>query len=211
VLNKLLKSRKGVTLVELMVALLVFAILVMAVSAVFTPMLRTYYHAVDFAETNPLLDEIANALLADINQANSINVYCVDCVDCDVCVDCVDCVDCINCDVCADKAKLELHIKRAGYAAYKVTYDFQEIEGWDDGEFLHRTQDNYPSVPVYDPNYYKGLFSRGKTVTVAYDNIVYNAKKNITQFEFEVSIVDVNNPQNPISRTYAANPLCVTS
>jgi hypothetical protein len=194
-MKKLLKSRKGITLVELVVALLVFSILVMSVAAVFAPMLRTYYHAVDFAETNPLLDEISNILLTDINQANSVKIVR---------------------DTVTLRETLTLTIKRAGFVEYTVLYDFQPIVGSSSTlTFLHRkvsggANGTSEPVPVFDPDYYRGIFTQGKSVNVTYvftdedDDGYVDAG---TSFSLNIAVQGTGGQKT--SRTYAANPLCI--
>ncbi len=188
---KLLKTSKGVTLMELVVAMLVFAILMMTVTAILTPMLRTYYRAVDFAETNPLLDEISNKMLADINQANSVQV-----------------------DTAANT--LTLTIKRPGQVAYTVIYDHQPIDGVNN--VLHRTVSGVEAaettVPVYDPHFYEGNYRTGnawKTVTVRYSTDAAGETAlalGSVDSPFYVNI-SINGAGNQINRTYAVNPLCI--
>lgn len=195
-LKKLLRSSKGVSLMELVVAMMVFSILVMAVSTVFLPMLQTYYHAVDFAETNPLLDEISNTLLTDINQANAISVV----------------------NETDGRMTLTLNIKRAGYAAFTVVYSLQPID--DDNNpvtppanpalYLYRAFDGDPPVLVHDPDYYRGNFTREKSVNVRYldaNNVPLLGGPVLGAFFVEVSIVGSGGGST--SRTYAADPLCL--
>ena len=177
-MRKLLRSKRGVTLTELIVAMLVFSILLLTASAVFSPMLRVYYQTVDFAETNPLLDEISNVMLADINEATQITVT---------------------------GGVLEVTRKRAGFAAYTVQFLF------DNNGFLCRSV-NGTSVPVYDPQYYRGLFSRGKTVRVTYtDRADAPLSGSVTgAFYIRVAVVDSGTGNESVTRRYAANPLCLS-
>jgi prepilin-type N-terminal cleavage/methylation domain-containing protein len=66
---KTLKSKSGVTLMELIVGVVIFAIITTAVSAVLAPMLRAYSHANELAELNALLDTIANPIKNDMSDA----------------------------------------------------------------------------------------------------------------------------------------------
>lgn len=64
-MRKILKSRKGMTLIELTIGLVVFSIIILAVSATLTPTLRAYYNATELAEVNNLLDSLSAELLSD--------------------------------------------------------------------------------------------------------------------------------------------------
>lgn len=66
---KNLKEKKGMTLIELIVGMMMFAILTAAVSAVLVPMLRVYARANEFAECNTLLDNVANQIIKDLSNA----------------------------------------------------------------------------------------------------------------------------------------------
>jgi prepilin-type N-terminal cleavage/methylation domain-containing protein len=69
---KILKSKKGMTLTELIAGMMLFAIITAAVSAVLAPMLRTYARANDLAELNTLLDNLANHIISDLSKATAI-------------------------------------------------------------------------------------------------------------------------------------------
>ena len=66
---KLLKSKKGFTLMELIVGILMFSIIAIVVSTALSPTLFAYMRANDFAEYNSLLDNIANQIINDLNQS----------------------------------------------------------------------------------------------------------------------------------------------
>jgi len=63
-------SKKGMTLVEFIVGLLLFAIITTVVSAVFTPIFRVQLRARELAECNALLDNIANQMINDLSEAS---------------------------------------------------------------------------------------------------------------------------------------------
>jgi len=67
--KKLLKSKKGFTLMELVVGLVIFAIISVAVSASLAPTLFAFMSANDFAEYNILMDSIANQIINDLSQS----------------------------------------------------------------------------------------------------------------------------------------------
>jgi len=71
-LLKKLKNKKGLTLLELIVGLLIFSIIAVAVSTTLAPTLFAYMRANHFAEYNTLLDNLANQIISDISQANSL-------------------------------------------------------------------------------------------------------------------------------------------
>ena len=62
-------NKRGVTLTEMIVAIAVFSIMVVAVTTVFAPMMNTFRRANNLAEANTLLDNIAAIMLADLNSA----------------------------------------------------------------------------------------------------------------------------------------------
>jgi prepilin-type N-terminal cleavage/methylation domain-containing protein len=70
-MKKLLKSQKGMTLVELVVGMVMFAIAVGAIGAIMVPTLRVYAEANEYAESNNLLDTLANQILDDLSEATS--------------------------------------------------------------------------------------------------------------------------------------------
>ena len=68
-IKKLLKSKKGFTLMELVVGLVIFGIISVSVAAALAPTLFAFMRANDFAEYNILLDNIANQIISDLSQA----------------------------------------------------------------------------------------------------------------------------------------------
>lgn len=66
---KILSNKKGMTLMELIVGMMLFAIVAGTVSAILVPMLKAYTKANEIAEYNTLLDNIANQIIADLLQS----------------------------------------------------------------------------------------------------------------------------------------------
>ena len=64
-----LTNKKGMTLTELLIGLLLFAIIAAITSALLLPMLRAHTAANEFAEYNTLLDNIANEVIGDLAAA----------------------------------------------------------------------------------------------------------------------------------------------
>ena len=62
-------NKKGTSLMEILVGILLFALLAITVSAVLTPMIMALKRATDLAEYNTLLDNVANQITSDITQA----------------------------------------------------------------------------------------------------------------------------------------------
>ena len=62
-------NKKGVTLMELIVALLVFSLILTAVTSIFGPFLRAHIRANDFAEANTLLDNLATIIMNEVNNS----------------------------------------------------------------------------------------------------------------------------------------------
>jgi prepilin-type N-terminal cleavage/methylation domain-containing protein len=69
---KLILGNKGVTLIELIMAMLVMAIIMIAATSVFAPMLQAYQRANNFAEANTLLDNISAIIMSDVANATEI-------------------------------------------------------------------------------------------------------------------------------------------
>jgi len=68
-IKKLLKSKKGFTLIELIVGLVIFGIISTAVATLLAPTLFAFMRANDFAEYNILLDNLANQIISDLTQS----------------------------------------------------------------------------------------------------------------------------------------------
>ncbi len=71
---KILSEKKGFTLIELAVSTIILVILVMAASMILAPTLNAYRKANETAETNILLDNIANDLVSDLSRATAVNI-----------------------------------------------------------------------------------------------------------------------------------------
>jgi len=68
-MKKIFKSKKGLTLIELVVGMVIFGIISTAVAASLAPTLFAFMRANEFAEYNLLLDNIANQILDDLSQS----------------------------------------------------------------------------------------------------------------------------------------------
>jgi prepilin-type N-terminal cleavage/methylation domain-containing protein len=66
---KRLNNKKGVTLTELIVAMLVMSIIMLSVTSVFMPMYNAYVHANDMAEINNLHNALSSVIMNDIENA----------------------------------------------------------------------------------------------------------------------------------------------
>jgi len=67
-------NKKGVSLVEMIVAMLVMVTIMISVTTVFAPMLVTYQRASNLAEVNTLLDNISAFIMDDVSRAVEIAV-----------------------------------------------------------------------------------------------------------------------------------------
>ncbi|MCL2663351.1 MAG: prepilin-type N-terminal cleavage/methylation domain-containing protein [Oscillospiraceae bacterium] len=65
-------GNKGVTLIELIIAMLVMAVIMVAATTVFAPMLQAYQRANNLAEVNTLLDNISALIMSDVASATEI-------------------------------------------------------------------------------------------------------------------------------------------
>ena len=72
-LTKLIKNKKGLTLMELIVGMLMFTIIAITLSVILAPILSAYTRANDFAEYNALLDNIANQIISDLSQSRDLS------------------------------------------------------------------------------------------------------------------------------------------
>jgi len=70
-LVNVLKNKKGLTLIELIVGIIMFAVISLAISTLLSPMLMAFMGANDFAEYNSLLDNIANQIISDLSQSTT--------------------------------------------------------------------------------------------------------------------------------------------
>ncbi len=109
---------------------------------------------------------------------------------------------------------------------FTVTYSLgADPNGSVAGLFLFRAFDANPTdstsgtpVLVHDPDYYRGNFTRGKSVNIQFANVTWDpvtwdpnnpdSGDVIGPFDIVVDIVNVASGQRT-SRTYAANPLCL--
>ncbi len=73
-LSRVLKSRSGMTVVEMMLAILLLAIIGATVAASLAPTLRAYNNANSVAEINTLLDNLSRDMLSDIAKAREISL-----------------------------------------------------------------------------------------------------------------------------------------
>jgi len=64
------KNKKGMSLMEILVGSLMFALIAITVTAVLSPMMLTYMRANDLAEYNKLLDNVGNIIVSDLSRAS---------------------------------------------------------------------------------------------------------------------------------------------
>ena len=64
---KFLKCNKGLTLVELVITMVICAVIMTTVAAIFPTVLRSYEQANSLAERNTLLNNLANQITADLS------------------------------------------------------------------------------------------------------------------------------------------------
>jgi len=63
---------KGVTLIELIISMIVMAVIMIAATTVFMPILQAYQRANNLAEVNTLLDNISSLIMSDVASATEI-------------------------------------------------------------------------------------------------------------------------------------------
>jgi hypothetical protein len=66
---RLVKNKRGVTLVELIASMIMLTFITFSVFAIMAPILRVYTQAGDVAEVNALLDNVANEMIGTIRNA----------------------------------------------------------------------------------------------------------------------------------------------
>jgi len=66
-------NNKGFTLLELILSMVVLSLIMIAVTAVFVPMLRTFERANNLAEANTLLDNLSALIMEDVTSATSFS------------------------------------------------------------------------------------------------------------------------------------------
>jgi len=69
----IIKSKCGMTLMEVLVGGILFALVAATATAVLAPMMLAQSRANDFAEFNTLLDNLGNKIISDISQAEDVN------------------------------------------------------------------------------------------------------------------------------------------
>jgi len=65
-------NSKGMTLIELIVSVMVLSVIMIAVTTVFAPILRTFERANNLAEANTLLDNLSALIMDDVAGATGI-------------------------------------------------------------------------------------------------------------------------------------------
>ena len=67
-----LRNKKGMTLTELIVAMLVMSIIMLAVTTVFLPIYNAYVNANELAEINSLLNSLSSYVMSDLENAREV-------------------------------------------------------------------------------------------------------------------------------------------
>lgn len=66
---KLLKDKKGTSLMELMVAMIIFAMIATSVTMILVPTLREYGRATELAQINSMVNNVGNEISSDLSQS----------------------------------------------------------------------------------------------------------------------------------------------
>jgi len=72
---KALKNKKGMTLTEIIVGGIMFAIFAIAISSILSPMVLAFMRANDFAEYNKILDSVGNQIVSDLVKATGVPTF----------------------------------------------------------------------------------------------------------------------------------------
>lgn len=70
---KAIKSKKGMTLMELIMGISVFCILAVSVSAIIGPVMTTISKVSSYSEVNGILDTLSNEFTADLSEASVVS------------------------------------------------------------------------------------------------------------------------------------------
>lgn len=76
-IKKLLKTTAGMTIIEVLIALLLFTIITTSVTTIMVPTLTAYRNANDLAEVSTLANDVAAGIISSLEQATS-NVVLTD-------------------------------------------------------------------------------------------------------------------------------------
>jgi hypothetical protein len=71
---KKINNNQGITMTELIISILVFSIIMMATTSIFTPMLRGFLRASHLSEANTIMDNVAAVMLTDLTMADRIRL-----------------------------------------------------------------------------------------------------------------------------------------
>jgi len=74
-IQKIFASKRGLTLVEVIVGCVLFALIAVTAASVLSPMLKAYTRANEIAEFNLLLDSVGNRIISDMKQASEVQDY----------------------------------------------------------------------------------------------------------------------------------------
>lgn len=66
---RLLKDKKGTSLMELMVAMIIFAMIATSVTMILVPTLREYGRATELAQINSMVNNVGNEISSDLSQS----------------------------------------------------------------------------------------------------------------------------------------------
>ena len=69
-MEKILRNKKGMSLIEILVGSMLLALVVITVTAAISPMLMAFTRANDIAEYNMVLDSVGNRITSDVAQAS---------------------------------------------------------------------------------------------------------------------------------------------
>ena len=73
-MKNVLHNKKGISLIEILVGSLMFALIAITVTAVIAPMMMAYVRANNLAEYNTLLDSVGNQIVSDLARSTSAPV-----------------------------------------------------------------------------------------------------------------------------------------
>jgi len=74
-IQKIIASKRGMSLLEVLVVCVLFALIAAMATAVISPMLKAYARANEIAEYNMILDNVGNTLVNNIAQASVIESF----------------------------------------------------------------------------------------------------------------------------------------
>ena len=175
---------KGVTLIELIVAVMVLAVITIAMTAVFAPMLRTFERANNFAEVNTLLDNVAAYVMSEVEGAYIDRDTLMSSNDYGIQSGMATPEDAGSCFVIESTVAVTYRVSGEGYLEWKTNKMADFVE-------------------VLPRDFYKFKGDEGTVFTIASANLFFDADTRVVTFTLTIKYGD----DVTESRMYHAKPI----